>query len=87
MVEQPPMVPSVPPLREEKKPMVDKTAPTQTQLENCRKRNINARECRCRLRAIAQMLNDEKNKENQHPNLIEDLYLDSFPITSVGVPD
>lgn len=34
VVEQPTMVPFVPPLREEKKLMVDKLAPTQTQIDN-----------------------------------------------------
>jgi hypothetical protein len=46
VVEQPFEVPSIPTSKEEKKHVVDKTACTQTQLDNQSKRKKNAREYR-----------------------------------------
>lgn len=46
MFSQPPVVPSVLPLREENKLMVDNIAPTPSQIENCARRNSNAKENR-----------------------------------------
>jgi hypothetical protein len=56
VIEQNFMVPSIPPLREEKKPMVDKPTTTQSQLENQTNITQNAIECRHRHRAIAHFL-------------------------------
>jgi hypothetical protein len=71
LVEQPPMDSFILPSQEEKKPMVDQIAPTQTQLDNKTKTNRNERECRCRHHALAQNLNEETKKKNQNPNLIK----------------
>jgi hypothetical protein len=54
VVEHAPIVQFIPLLREKKKPMVDKPAPTQKQLENHTKRNINERGHRHRCHAITQ---------------------------------
>jgi hypothetical protein len=70
VVEQPSITSFIIPSQEEMKLIVDQLAPTQTQLDNKTKININAMKHRCRHRPLAQMFNEETNKENQNLNLI-----------------
>lgn len=73
------MVLSTPPLREEKKPMVDQPDPIETQLENKTKRNKGTREHRLKHRTHAHKLHDKLNKENQDPYLTKAMHNDSTP--------